>query len=99
MNNKDFEPIRVRIMQEAYELADRNDAEGYNAVKVMCGDVQKMLSPKRTWVGLSDEEIKAFDIWHDHREEEVGWCNPSEIVAYIEAKLKQKNGYVEEKNT
>ena len=46
MNNKDFEPIRVRIMQEAYELADRNDAEGYNAVKVMCGDVQKMLSPK-----------------------------------------------------
>ena len=46
MTNKDFEPIRVRIMQEAYELADRNDAEGYNAIKVMCGDVQKMLSPK-----------------------------------------------------
>ena len=55
--------------------------------------------PQRTWVGLTDEEIKAFDTWHDNREEEVGWCNPSEIVAYIEAKLKQKNGYVEEKNT
>ena len=47
--------------------------------------------PQRTWVGLTDEEIKAFDAWHDNREEEVGWCNPSEIVAYIEAKLKEKN--------
>ena len=46
---------------------------------------------QRTWVGLTDEEIKAFDTWHDNREEEVGWCNPSEIVAYIEAKLKDKN--------
>ena len=55
--------------------------------------------PQRTWVGLTKEEIAEFDTWHDHREEEVGWCNPSEIVAYIEAKLKQKNGYVEEKNT
>ena len=46
---------------------------------------------QRTWVGLTDEEIKAFDTWHDNREEEVGWCNPTEIVAYIEAKLKDKN--------
>ena len=45
----------------------------------------------RIWVGLTDEEVKAFDTWHDNREEEVGWCNPSEIVAYIEAKLKEKN--------
>ena len=48
------------------------------------------LHPKE-WVGLTDDEIKAFDTWHDNREEEVGWCNPSEIVAYIEAKLKEKN--------
>ena len=48
--------------------------------------------PQRTWTGLTEEEIKAFDTWHDNREEEVGWCNPSEIVAYIEAKLKEKNG-------
>ena len=47
--------------------------------------------PESTWVGLTDEEIKAFDTWHDNREEEVGWVNPSEIVAYIEAKLKEKN--------
>ena len=47
--------------------------------------------PQREWVGLTDDEIKAFDTWHDNREEEVGWVNPSEIVAHIEAKLKQKN--------
>jgi hypothetical protein len=49
------------------------------------------LKKKRTWVGLTDEEIKAFDTWHDNREEEIGWVNPSEIVAYIEARLKEKN--------
>jgi hypothetical protein len=55
--------------------------------------------PQRTWVGLTKEQIAEFDAWHDNREEEVGWVNPSEIVAYIDAKLKQKNGYAEEKNT
>ena len=55
----------------------------------------KSTPPQREFVGLTDEEIKAFDTWHDDREEEVGWCNPSEIVAYIEAKLKQKNGIKE----
>ena len=47
--------------------------------------------PQRTWVGLTKEEIAEFDTWHDNREEEIGWCNSSEIVAYIEAKLKEKN--------
>ena len=92
MSNKDFEPIRIRIMQEAYELADSNNPEGYNAIKVMCGDVQKMLSPQRTWVGLTDEEIQ----------ECLQGLPTQTIDVYarrIEAKLKQKNGYAEEKNT
>ena len=82
MNNKDFEPIRVRIMQEAYELADRNDSEGYNAIKVMCGDVQKMLPPQRTWVGLTDAEIK-----------DILDCGRGGLVDIkkTEAKLKEKN--------
>ena len=86
MNNKDFEPIRVRIMQEAYELADRNDSEGYNAIKVMCGDVQRMLPPKRTWVSLTDEEL--LDIYN-----QTDW-NVNENWNYeraIEAKLRSKN--------
>ena len=77
---------------ELNKWADKNLAENPNWV--MPKD-----EPEREWVGLTDEEIAEFDTWHDSREEEVGWCNPSEIVAYIEAKLKQKNGYVEEKNT
>jgi hypothetical protein len=56
-----------------------------------CGCINYTTPPQRTWVGLTEEEIKAFDTWHDNREEEIGWVNPSEIVAYLEAKLKEKN--------
>ena len=61
---------------------------GYEDGMAAQAKVQQTLRP---WVGLTEDEIKAFDTWHDNREEEVGWCNPSEIVAYIEAKLKEKN--------
>ena len=80
MNNKDFEPIRIRIMQEAYNLADEGSVDGYNAVKVMCGDVQKMLPPQREWVGLTDEERKDIAL-------EV----PMDAVLITEALLKEKN--------
>ena len=60
--------------------------------KQMQSSVDKAVNAmSRPWVGLTKEEIAEFDTWHDHREEEVGWCNPSEIVAYIEAKLRSKN--------
>jgi len=88
MSNKDFEPIRIRIMQEAYELADSNNPEGYNAIKVMCGDVQKMLSPQRTWAGLTDEEIEK--VWRGVRANEYHSC-VEPFAKDIEAKLKEKN--------
>jgi hypothetical protein len=81
MSNKDFEPIRSRIMVEAYELAER-DVEGYNAIKVMCGDVQKMLPAQRQWVGLTDEEISASSKGHMTR---------NGFARTIEAKLREKN--------
>ena len=40
----DIEQIRVRIMSEAYDLADRGDLEGYNAIKVMCSDVLELIA-------------------------------------------------------
>lgn len=87
MNNKEFEPIRIRIMQEAYELADRGDVEGYNAVKVMCDDVQNLL--KREWVGLTEEDLKPIcDEWR------IVYGAVPHHVAFahaIEAKLKDKN--------
>ena len=47
--------------------------------------------PQRTWQGLTDEEH--CDIWY---KESLDWM---EYGKAIEAKLKQKNGYAEEKNT
>jgi hypothetical protein len=72
--------------------SEMTDGSGCDFDLKAAGFVPLYTAPtKRSWVGLTDEEIKAFDTWHDNREEEVGWCNPSEIVAYIEAKLKEKN--------
>ena len=47
--------------------------------------------PQRTWVGLTDDEH--CDIWY---KESLDWM---EYGKAIEDKLKQKNGYAEEKNT
>ena len=46
---------------------------------------------KREWHGLTDEEIREFEIWLDDEEEKHGWNPPADIVKYIEAKLKAKN--------
>jgi hypothetical protein len=55
------------------------------------GEQLYTLPPQRPWVGLTEKEIAEFGTWHDNREEEVGWVPPSEIVAYIDDKLKEKN--------
>jgi hypothetical protein len=47
--------------------------------------------PQREWQGLTDEEIREFEIWLDDEEEKHGWNLPADIVKYIEAKLKEKN--------
>jgi len=45
---------------------------------------------QRTWAGLTDEEISAID-WKQNE-------TLHDFARAIEAKLKQKNGYAEEKN-
>jgi len=37
------ERIRVRIMTEAYDLADRGDLDGYNGIKMMCHEVLRII--------------------------------------------------------
>ena len=53
---------------------------------------------KKPWVGLTDE-----DIWEAYMESPLELdCSTDELYALsrtVEAKLKQKNGYSEEKNT
>ena len=53
-----------------------------------CVDCSLKFEPitQRTWVGLTDKELSEFDV------------DPVEAKEMI-AKLKQKNGYAEEKNT
>ena len=87
MTNEEFEPIRIRIMKEAYDLADKNDTEGYNSVKVMCNDVQNLL--RRKWVGLTDDEINK-----EAKEKFVDYNFMSGFLSgasFAEAKLKEKN--------
>jgi hypothetical protein len=74
----DIEKIRVRIMSEAYDLADRGDHEGYNAVKVMCSDVLELIG--KQWVGLTDEDYK-----------ELSKIAFVEVIEKIERVLKEKN--------
>jgi hypothetical protein len=52
----------------------------------------RLAQPEREWQGLTDEEIRGFEIWLDDEEEKHGWNPPADIVKYIEAKLKEKNG-------
>jgi hypothetical protein len=47
--------------------------------------------PQREWQGLTDEEVRAFEVWLDDEEEKHGWNPPQDIIKYIEAKLKEKN--------
>ena len=84
----DIEQIRVRIMSEAYDLADRGDHEGYNAIKVMCSDVLALIG--KQWVGLTDEEVSEII------DREIGfnscWGPEEAFARAVEAKLKEKNG-------
>lgn len=63
----------------------------------LCGRTMKfesehgVIAPQRTWIGLTDEEIE--DIVEDC--DGIGW----DVAQAIRAKLKQKNGFAEEKNT
>jgi len=61
------------------------------------------VQPQRTWVGLTDEEILSDDTLRYYYGMNGGAGPVSQkgkkVIAAIEAKLKQKNGYAEEKNT
>ena len=59
-------------------------------------------TPQRTWVGLSDEEMNtALNYWSDDSRSAYGGAHSAsgeyvdmiETWRYIEAKLKEKNGY------
>jgi len=53
--------------------------------------------PQRTWMGLTDEEIR--ERWFAAEPTPDGRSASYNYARAIEAKLKQKNGFAEEKNT
>jgi hypothetical protein len=54
--------------------------------------------PQRTWVGIEGEEIR--NLWEEATKPDRSTMTMvTSFAKSIEAKLKQKNGYTEEKNT
>jgi hypothetical protein len=61
--------------------------------KPLQADVRPLYTapPQREWQGLTDEEIRQLEIMEDEEEERKGWCDPKLLIAWTEAKLKEKN--------
>ena len=83
----DIKQIRVRIMSEAYDLADRGDHEGYNAIKVMCSDVLALIG--KQWVGLTDDAV--FELADTNLYEGGKNYGVLAFAKAIEHALKEKN--------
>jgi hypothetical protein len=82
---KTMEALRAAIEQGRSEQWWKHEvsnawAEGYEKGRA-----------QREWKGLTDEEVRAFEVWLDDEEEKHGWNPPQDIIKYIEAKLKEKN--------
>jgi hypothetical protein len=57
-----LESIRIRMMREAYDLADEGNVEGYNAIKVTCSDVLCII---REWLVSLDFDIEKAENRND----------------------------------
>jgi hypothetical protein len=76
-------------------LSDKDYPSHKEALDAMCETMlQRTEPPQRTWVGLTDEEKS--DLWEVSR---AALPRYATYAILIEAKLKQKNGFAEEKNT
>ena len=74
----------------------KEEDEAFNEVERQSNlgkQILQEIKPQREWVGLTDEEIWTVLQFRGYSKDNI------EIAKAIEAKLKQKNGYAEEKNT
>jgi hypothetical protein len=76
------------------ERCNRLEEQAYDLVgKLRVANIKLSMQPQRTWVGLTESERRLINFqWQD------GNGTAPEIIDLVEAKLKQKNGYAEEKN-
>ena len=103
------EPVAIKRMKEWIEYLKRKSDFGQH-MKIpsemsagtcweLAIELEQFINttpPQRTWVGLTDEEIDYFIV---HRLTIATKNNLAALIRICEAKLKQKNGYAEEKNT
>ena len=95
MKNKKFEAIRIRIMEEAYDLADRNDTEGYNAIKVMCSDVKLLLGDE-----MNENTVEDTEILKCERSELIDSLSELlHVINMMAPKLTDTAGYLRAKNS
>ena len=90
-----------RLCHQCAETLDTGDITGVlvhdeNAEEEL---LDTRYQPQRTWVGLTDEEIDAAFQISTYQTEPIRRFTPEIFARTVEAKLKQKNGYAEEKNT
>ena len=104
-------PIRVKereriIAANAPELEKANahikrlEEQAYDLVgELRVANIKLSMRLPRTWVGLTDEEIWETVSRIGTSDSDVNPYAKLADARAIEAKLKQKNGYAEEKNT
>ena len=73
-----LEPMRTRIMSEAYDLADRGDSEGYNSVKVMCSDVLALIETEIA------TERNALDLQTTIERGTKAWADVPDATEWVE---------------
>ena len=88
---KAAEALRAALTQPEQEQMAQFKFQNYGWWRDEDGKLKLGTMPQREWQGLTDEEIREFEIWLDDEEEKHGWNPPADIVKYIEAKLKEKN--------
>lgn len=67
-------------MQEAYDCADRDEPEAYNAIKVMCGEVLILVEE------LIKAEREACAKVCEEYENDMGYGQPQQCAAAIRAR-------------
>jgi hypothetical protein len=87
----------ITALRQAIEQAEKQEPVIDKSAAIRIATVLGW-TPPRQWVGLTDEEI---DVIYEAHHNQYGECETPNFgyERAIEAKLKEKNGYAEEKNT
>ncbi len=76
--------IQLKNIEHPISLGDASDYK-FSSESIEEGWLQ------REWQGLTEDDIREFEIWLDDEEEKRGWNPPEDIAKYLEAKLREKN--------